>query len=143
MLQRQYGKRGWNLAGDVAYLDNDGHLIYKARADQMITNSGYTISPTEVGRTLLRHPTVVECSVVDQPDDRGGTLTSTHIVLRAGIYASEALTAQLQLHVKSRIAPYNCPGKVMYHADDLPRNASRRIWCVALRCRENKAGSAA
>jgi len=141
--QRQYVMNGWNLTGDVACLDDEGYLFYQARADEMIISSGYTISPAEVEQVMLRHPAVVECCVVGQADDCGGTLIGVHIVLQTGVDASDALTAQLQLHVKSQIAPYKCPRKITYHAGDLPRNASGKIRRVALRCHGNNAGSAA
>jgi len=109
----------------------------------MIISSGYTISPTEVEQVLLRHPAVVECCVVGQSDDRGGTLISAHIELQAGVDASDALSVQLQLYVKNWIAPYKCPSKITYHAGDLPRNALGKIRRGALRCYRNNPGSAA
>ncbi|PXX21692.1 2-aminobenzoate-CoA ligase [Burkholderia pyrrocinia] len=65
----------------AAYLDDEGYLFHQARADEKIIGAGYAISPAEVERALLRHPAVVECRVVGQPDDRGGTLICAHIVL--------------------------------------------------------------
>ena len=140
--QRQYVKHGWNLTGDAAYLDDEGYLFYQARADEMIVSSGYTISPGEVEHALLRHPDVAECCVVGQLDEQGGTLVCAHVVLRAGVDGSDALTAQLLLHVRRLIAPYKCPRKIAYHAGELPRNASGKLRRVALRQRHHVAGPA-
>ncbi|MGY4730733.1 AMP-binding protein [Burkholderia pyrrocinia] len=131
--QRQYVKHGWNLTGDAAYLDDEGYLFYQARADEMIISSGYTISPAEVEQALLHHPDVVACCVVGQPDELGGTLICAHVALRSGVDESEALTARLLQHVKSLIAPYKCPRRIVYHAGDLPRNESGKIRRTALR----------
>ncbi|EDT42404.1 AMP-dependent synthetase and ligase [Burkholderia ambifaria MEX-5] len=131
--QRQYVKRGWNLTGDAAYLDDEGYLFYQARADEMIISSGYTISPAEVEQALLLHPDVSECCVVGESDDRDGRLICAHVVLRSGVDGTEALTAELMQHVKGLIAPYKCPRRITYHAGDLPRNESGKILRVALR----------
>ncbi|WP_175925422.1 AMP-binding protein [Burkholderia cepacia] len=131
--QRDYVKHGWNLTGDSAYLDEDGYLFYQARADDMIITSGYTVSPGEVEQALLRHPDIAECGVVGHVDERGGTLICAHVVLRPGVDGSDALTTQLQQHVKSVIAPYKCPHRVAYHAAGLPRNESGKLRRAVLR----------
>ncbi|TDA47802.1 AMP-binding protein [Burkholderia pyrrocinia] len=131
--QRKYVKHGWNLTGDAAYLDEDGYLFYQARADEMIVSFGYTISPAEVEQALLRHPNVVECGVVGQPDGWGGTLVCAHVVLCAGVDASDELTIQLQQHIKALVAPYKCPRRITFHTGELPRNESGKLRRVALR----------
>ncbi|WP_321861713.1 AMP-binding protein [Burkholderia cenocepacia] len=137
--QRDYVKHGWNLTGDAAYLDEDGYLFYQARADDMIITSGYTVSPGEVEQALLRHPDVAECAVVGQIDEWGGTLICAHVVLQPGIEGSDALTTQLQQHVKGVIASYKCPHRVAYHAGGLPRNGSGKLQRAALRQEANGA----
>ncbi|MPV68731.1 AMP-binding protein [Burkholderia sp. BE17] len=137
--QRDYVKHGWNLTGDAAYLDEEGYLFYQARADDMIITSGYTVSPGEVEQALLRHPDVAECAVVGQIDEWGGTLICAHVVLQPGIEGSDALTTQLQQHVKGVIASYKCPHRVVYHAGGLPRNGSGKLQRAALRHEPNGA----
>ncbi|KVU89818.1 2-aminobenzoate-CoA ligase [Burkholderia ubonensis] len=139
--QRDYVRHGWNLTGDAAYLDDEGYLFYQARADDMIISSGYTVSPGEVEQALLRHPDVAECAVVGQIDEWGGTLICAHVVLQPGVDGSEALTTQLQQHVKGVIAPYKCPHRVAYHAGGLPRNESGKLRRAALRQQANGAAS--
>lgn len=56
-----------------------------------------------------------------------------HVVLRPGVDGSEALTTQLQQHVKSVIAPYKCPHRMTYHAGGLPRNESGKLRRAVLR----------
>jgi len=54
------------------------------------------------------------------------------VVLRDGHEPSDALTRELQEHVKAQTAPYKYPRKVDY-APDLPRTASGKIRRAALR----------
>ena len=44
---------GWNYTGDAYLVDDDGYFHFQARADDMITSSGYNISGIEVESALL------------------------------------------------------------------------------------------
>ncbi|MCW0066483.1 2-aminobenzoate-CoA ligase, partial [Burkholderia pseudomallei] len=131
--QSSHVKHGWHLTADSAYLAGDGYVFYQARAYDMIISSGYTCSTGEVDQALVRHPEMAECGVVGQIDEWGGTLICAHVVLRPGVDGSDALTTQLQQHVKSVIAPYKCPHRVAYHAAGLPRNESGKLRRAVLR----------
>jgi acyl-coenzyme A synthetase/AMP-(fatty) acid ligase len=118
--------------GDRVRRDDDGFLYFEGRADDLIVSAGYRIGPFEVESALVSHPAVAEAAVVAAPDDERGSVVRAVVVLRDGHAPSDALTRELQDHVKEQTAPYKYPRRVDY-ADELPKTASGKIRRAALR----------
>lgn len=114
------------MTGDVFMQDDQGRFHFAARTDGMIVSAGYNIAGPEVEAALLSHPAVAECAVIGAPDAGRGEIVQAHVVLRAGHDPSDALTLQLQQHVKDEIAPYKYPRSVVF-CDRLPKTESGKI----------------
>lgn len=112
--------------GDIAYKDTDGYFYYVCRNDDMIKSSGYRIGPYEIESVLNTHPAVQESAIVGVPDEIRGQLICAIIVLRDGFTPSEALTKELQTHVKKNTAPYKYP-RVIKYFHDIPKTTSGKI----------------
>ena len=83
---------GWLHTGDVGSLDSDGFLTLMDRSKDMIISGGSNIYPREVEEVLLRHPGVLECSVVGRPHSDWGEEVVAFVVARqAGAVDAEAL----------------------------------------------------
>jgi 2-aminobenzoate-CoA ligase len=130
--QSAFVKGGWNLTGDTYVMDADGYFWYQARADDMIVSSGYNIAGPEVENALMTHPAVLECAVIGAPDAERGQIVAAFIVPREGVVRDDALTAELQSHVRNAIAPYKYPRAIAY-VDTLPRTATGKIQRFQLR----------
>ncbi|MDP9106742.1 MAG: AMP-binding protein, partial [Candidatus Eremiobacteraeota bacterium] len=136
--QRDYVQQGWNLTGDAYALDDDGYFWYQARTDDMIISSGYNIAGPEVEGALLEHPRVIECAVVGAPDEARGTIVKAFVVLRRAQDdvrdegGDDALAAELQDFVKSRIAPYKYPRAIEF-VTELPRTQTGKLQRFKLR----------
>jgi 2-aminobenzoate-CoA ligase len=130
--QTNYVRGGWNLTGDSFTRDEQGRFCFVARSDDMIISSGYNIAGPEVEAALLSHPSVAECGVVGAPDEARGMIVKAYVVPAAGITASEALTSELQEHVKQAIAPYKYPRAIEYVAQ-LPKTETGKLKRFALR----------
>jgi 2-aminobenzoate-CoA ligase len=130
--QRHYVQQGWNFTGDSYVADSDGYFWYQARTDDMIISSGYNISAPEVENALLEHPAVAECAVIGVPDDARGQLVKAFVVVEPGISGGEALTKELQQHVKSVIAPYKYPRAIEF-VSSLPRTMTGKLQRFLLR----------
>ncbi|MDH3600520.1 MAG: AMP-binding protein [Candidatus Tectomicrobia bacterium] len=128
-------KGDWYLTGDRAYVDEDGYFWFVGRVDDVILSSGYRIGPFEVESALLEHPAVVESAVVSSPDQTRGEVVKAFVLLAPGYEPSEALTKELQDHVKHVTAPYKYPRKLEF-VRDLPKTVSGKIRRVELRQRE-------
>ena len=98
----------------------------------MIISSGYNIAGPEVEVALLKHRSVAECGVVGAPDEARGMIVKAYVVLMPGIKADDALTSELQDHVKREIAPYKYPRTIEY-VTELPKTQTGKMQRFALR----------
>jgi 2-aminobenzoate-CoA ligase len=130
--QTNYARDGWNLTGDSFVQGADGRLSFVARSDDMIVSSGYNIAGPEIETALLTHPSVAECGVVGAPDEARGMIVKAYVVLAAGIDGDDALTVQLQDHVKREIAPYKYPRAIEF-VTQLPKTETGKLKRFALR----------
>jgi acetyl-CoA synthetase len=125
---------GWYYTGDKARVDEDGYFWFEGRSDDVITSAAYRIGPFEVESALIEHPAVVEAAVVGRPDPERTEIVCAFVVLAAGAEPSDALTKELQDHVKSVTAPYKYPREIQY-VEELPKTISGKIRRSELRAR--------
>jgi acetyl-CoA synthetase len=116
----------WYVSGDMMIEDEDGYLWFQGRADDVISASGYRISPFEVENLLLSHPTVLEAAAVESPDSIRGNVVKAFVVLKAGAVASEGLADELRKHCRHQAAPFKAPRLVEF-IQALPKTQSGKI----------------
>ncbi|MDD3254356.1 MAG: AMP-binding protein, partial [Parabacteroides sp.] len=131
-------KEAWHdgvyYTGDIAWRDEDGYLWFVGRADDVIKSSGYRIGPFEVESALMTHPAVVECAITGVPDEIRGQVVKATIVLAKDYREAdkEALTKEIQDHVKNVTAPYKYP-RIVEFVNELPKTISGKIRRVEIR----------
>ncbi|MDO9526181.1 MAG: AMP-binding protein, partial [Gemmobacter sp.] len=130
--QEKYVQNGWNLTGDAFWQDADGYFHFAARNDDMIVSSGYNIAGPDVEAALLKHPDVLECAVVGEPDEARGQIVVAHVVLSSGVVADAGTVKRLQDHVKATIAPFKYPRRIVF-CGTLPKTATGKIQRFRLR----------
>lgn len=129
--QAAYVQDGWNITGDSYLMDAYSYFWFQARSDDMIVSAGYNIAGPEVESALLQHPAVAECGVVGSPDEERGEVVTAYVVLHPGSDGA-AMTKVLQDHVKSVIAPYKYPRKIIF-VPELPKTLTGKLQRFALR----------
>ena len=122
----------WCRTGDLATQDADGYLWYQGRADDMFKAAGYRIGPSEVENCLLKHAAVANAAVVPKPDRERGAVVKAFVVLVAGVVASDDLIAELQNHVRGKLAPYEYPKEIEF-IDALPMTTTGKVQRKVLR----------
>jgi benzoate-CoA ligase len=122
----------WTVTGDKYVMDKDGWLTYAGRSDDMLKVGGIYVSPVEVEEALASYPDVLEAAVVGRKDDKGLIKPLAHVVLHDSVVANAPLKAQLQAHVKDRLAPYKYPRWIEF-VDELPKTATGKIQRFRLR----------
>lgn len=132
----------WCRTGDLALRDADGYLWYQGRADDMFKAAGYRIGPSEIENCLVKHPAVSNAVVVPKPDKERGNLVKAYVVLCSGINASDALVAELQAHVRGKLAPYEYPKEIEF-IDALPMTTTGKVQRRVLRLQEEDRAKAA
>lgn len=125
----------WCRTGDLAVRDADGYLWYQGRADDVFKAAGYRIGPSEVENCLVKHPAVANAAVVPKPDPERGALVKAYVVLAPGFHASDALIADLQTHVRGKLAPYEYPKEIEFIAE-LPMTTTGKVQRRVLRLQE-------
>ena len=136
----------WCRTGDLALRDADGYLWYQGRADDVFKAAGYRIGPSEIENCLVKHPAVANAAVVPKPDAERGALVKAYVVLAPEAAASRAacadvagfdgpLVAELQSHVKGRLAPYEYPKEIEF-IDALPMTTTGKVQRRVLRLQE-------
>lgn len=92
--------------GDAIYRDSDGYYWFHGRFDDIIKSGGYRIGPYEIEEVLMKHPAVLECSVIGVPDKLRGQAIKAIIVLAPGYEPSKALDREIRDFCNSQLAEY-------------------------------------
>ncbi len=131
----------WCRTGDMAVRDEDGYLWYQGRADDVFKAAGYRIGPSEIENCLVKHPAVANAAVVPKPDAERGALVKAYVVLAPGHEPSDALVADLQLHVRGKLAPYEYPKEIEF-IPELPMTTTGKVQRRVLRLQEEERAKA-
>ncbi|MFG1479937.1 AMP-binding protein [Xanthobacter sp. V4C-4] len=125
-------KAGWFLTGDLARRDADGYFHFLGRDDDIITSAGYRIGPAEIEDVLLRHPAVALAAAVGKPDPLRTEIVKAVLVLAPGYAPSEALVADIQAFVRTRLAAYEYPREISF-VSELPLTTTGKVIRRALK----------
>lgn len=120
---------GWLHSGDLAVLEETGHLRIVGRLKDMIIRGGENVYPVELEECLLDHPAVSQAQVVGVPDPDLGEESCAFVVLREG---AQATPEALQAHCRQHMARHKMP-KYVQVLGELPMTANGKIQKFALR----------
>jgi long-chain acyl-CoA synthetase len=120
---------GWLHTGDLGSLDEDGFLTLRDRSKDMIISGGSNIYPREIEEVLLRHPDLVEASVVGRPHPDWGEEVIAFIVAKPGAQIENAALDRLCL---DHIARFKRPREYRF-VDALPKNNYGKVLKTELR----------
>ena len=120
---------GWLWTGDVGYLEESGYLCLRDRSKDLIISGGSNIYPREIEEVLLRHASVLECSVIGQLHPEWGEEVVAFIVLKPGFDLNIDALDEICL---ANIARFKRP-KVYRLVDSLPKNNYGKVLKTALR----------
>jgi acetyl-CoA synthetase len=122
----------WLLTGDTGEVDPDGFLRFVGRDDDVISSGGYRIGPGEIEDCLLRHPAVKLVAVVGVADATRSEIIKAFIVLNESHVPGNDLRADLQQHVRHRLAAHEYPREIEFVAS-LPMTTTGKVMRRVLR----------
>lgn len=117
-------RRGWCSTGDIGSIDGEGLLRLIDRKKDIIISGGENISSIEVEDAVLTHPSVSECAVVAQDDEKWGEIVCAVVVLGDTFETVDRDT--IRNHVGSRIARYKAPRSLVI-VNELPKLPTGKI----------------
>ena len=124
---RQGGSRvdpdGWFPTRDEGYLDEDGYLFVRGRADDTIIRGGENIAPAEIEDAIHQLPGVAEAVVVGIPDPEWGQRIGAFVVAGPGADLTES---DVREFVRGRLRSSKTPDIVTF-VDELPRTPTGKI----------------
>jgi acyl-CoA synthetase (AMP-forming)/AMP-acid ligase II len=120
---------GWLHTGDLGSLDAQGFLTLRDRSKDMIISGGSNIYPREIEEVLLRHPDLVEVSVVGRPHPEWGEEVVAFVVTRPNASVDAGMLDALCL---DHIARFKRP-KAYRFVESLPKNNYGKILKTELR----------
>jgi fatty-acyl-CoA synthase len=119
---------GWFHTGDLAVMEPDGYVKIKDRSKDIIISGGENISSLEVEDALYRHPAVLACAVVAQPDAKWGETPLAFVELKAD---ATVTAAELVAHCKTLLAGYKVPRQIRFEV--IPKTSTGKIQKFQLR----------
>ena len=114
---------GWLRTGDMGVKDADGYVRITGRLTDMIIVGGFNTYPAEIENFFLRHPKVLDVSIVGVPDPVMGEAVMAFVIPKAG----ESLTAEdVTAFARGRIANFKVP-KYVEIVESFPLTGSGKV----------------
>ena len=126
---REALRADWLYTGDLGYRDEDGYIYLSGRAKDFIKRGGEMISPEEVERVLMTHPSVDEAAVIGVPDPEWGERVQAFVVVNGEATADGD---ELIEYCRERMASFKKPETVVF-CPELPRNPLGKVLKRVLR----------
>ncbi|XP_038221109.1 luciferin 4-monooxygenase-like [Zerene cesonia] len=119
-------EEGFYKSGDVGYYDDEKYFFIVDRIHEIIKYNGYTLSPSEIENTLLKHPSIREVGVTSLPFSEAPV---AFIVRQTNCAISEDQVAE---YLNSKMPSVTMSGGIRF-VDKLPRGAGTKLNRKALR----------
>ncbi|MCD7446437.1 hypothetical protein HAX54_007749 [Datura stramonium] len=115
--------------GDMGVIHPDGYLEIKDRCKDVIISGGENISSVEVESAILKHPYVVEASVVAMPHPRWGESPCAFVILRkdSNFKESDIIARTVRKNLPRKNLPgFMVPKKVQF-VEELPKTGTGKV----------------
>jgi acyl-CoA synthetase (AMP-forming)/AMP-acid ligase II/thioesterase domain-containing protein len=113
----------WKLTGDVGTIDGDGFLSIVGRMKEIINRGGEKISPYEVEKALLQHPSVREAGAFAVTHPRLGENVGAAVVLQPN---AETTSMELRAFLRTHLAAVKIPPRIEI-VNSIPKGATGKI----------------
>lgn len=114
---------GWFSTRDEGYLDAEGYLFVRGRADDTIIRGGENIAPAEIEAVLQQLPGVAEVAVVGLPSEEWGQQIGAFIVPRPDAELSAEMVREF---ARARLRSSRTPDTVVFVAE-LPHTPTGKL----------------
>lgn len=115
--------------GDLASMDEEGHVTLQGRRSEMIKSGAHRIAPQEIEAVLGELPEIAECAVTGVPDDVLGQAIVAFLIPAPGAAIDRRAVLA---HCLAQLPRFKLPARVEI-VDALPRTPSGKLqrWALA------------
>ena len=114
---------GWLHTGDMAVKDAEGYVRITGRLTDMIIVGGFNTYPAEIEDFLLRHPKVLDVSIVGVPDPVMGEAVMAFVIARDG---ERLQPEEIVAFARGKIANFKVP-KYVELVERFPLTGSGKV----------------
>jgi fatty-acyl-CoA synthase len=114
---------GWLHTGDMAVKDADGYVRITGRLTDMIIVGGFNTYPAEIEDFVLRHPKVLDVSIVGVPDPVMGEAVMAFVIPKEGMVLEPE---EIVAFARGKIANFKVP-KYVEIVDRFPLTGSGKV----------------
>ncbi|MFO3724685.1 fatty acid CoA ligase family protein [Pseudomonas sp. HLMP] len=114
---------GWMHTGDLAVMDEQGHVRIVGRSKDMIIRGGENIYPRELEEFFFTHPAVADVQVIGIPCSRYGEEIVAWVRFHPGHSATED---ELREWARARIAHFKVP-RYFRFVDEFPMTVTGKV----------------
>ncbi|MEM9530438.1 MAG: AMP-binding protein [Pseudomonadota bacterium] len=120
---------GWLRTGDIAIIDEHGHMSIVDRLKELIKYKGFQIAPAELEALLLTHPKVSDVAVIGIPDEEAGEVPKAFVTTSEG---QSVTLEEIQTFIGEHLVKYKQVQQLAV-IDQIPKSASGKILRKELR----------
>ncbi len=122
---------GWLHTGDIAIIDEAGHMTIVDRLKELIKFKGFQVAPAELEALIVTHPKVADVAVIGVPDVEAGELPKAFV---APVDGETVTLEEIQALVAEHLVSYK-QIKLLDVVDSIPKSAAGKILRKELRQR--------
>jgi len=124
-LSKESFKDFWFYPKDLAYFDEDGHIIFQGREDDLIIYNGNNIYPRQIEEVLEQHPLVQEVAAFGLMNNNKEQFPIAIITLKDKSKKSNNIKKDLQTYCHQQLH-WSAPAFIDI-LDELPKNDAGKI----------------
>jgi 4-coumarate--CoA ligase len=122
---------GWLHTGDIAVIDEHGHMSIVDRMKELIKFKGFQVAPAELEALLITHPKILDVAVIGIADEEAGEVPKAFVVVTPD---NEVTLEEIQALVSENLVSYK-QIRVLELIDAIPKSAAGKILRKELRNR--------
>ncbi|WP_439135131.1 class I adenylate-forming enzyme family protein [Pseudomaricurvus sp.] len=110
-----FDEDGYYRTGDGGYIDEQGHLFWEGRLNDIIKTGGANVSPEEVDSIIGNYPGVKRSQTVGVPHE---TLSEMVVACIVPMENSSLGEQEIIAYLKEKLASFKVPRKVLFFTED-------------------------
>jgi len=120
---------GWLRTGDIAIIDEHGHVSIVDRMKELIKYKGFQVAPAELEGLIATHPKVADVAVIGIPDEEAGEIPKAFVV---PVPEQTVTLDEIQALIDEHLTSYK-QVRVLEIVESIPKSAAGKILRKELR----------